>query len=278
MKYIGAHVSAAGGLDQVIFRSKELGATAFSFFLSNPLRWNLIQFRDETIKKFIFLCKKFNYVSDQILPHSSYLINLGHPSDEHLKKSRLLFVNEIINCKKLNLSLLNFHPGSHLRKISEQHCLIRVADSINFALQNTVGVKLVIENTAGQGSNIGYCFEHLAQIIHKVKEKDRIGICLDTCHLHASGYDLKTELGCRQTFKAFNDIVGLHYLSGMHINDSKTKRNSRIDRHHNLGQGYIGKSSIRWIIRNINFKLFPMILETTNNKLWKDEINWINSL
>jgi len=278
MKYIGAHMSISGGLDQVVIQSQKLNATAFAFFLSNPLRWKLAKLHDSEIESFMFLCKKFNYTSDQILPHSGYLINLGHPVDLCLEKSRLTFINEIINCKKLGLSCLNFHPGSHLRRISEQSCLDRIACSINLALKSTTGVKLVIENTAGQGSNLGYCFEHLSDIICKVKDKTRIGVCLDTCHLHASGYDLETELGCKKTFEDFDNIVGLHYLSGIHMNDSKTVRNSRVDRHHNLGKGCIGKLAFRWIIQNINFKLFPIILETQDKNLWKKEIDWINSL
>ncbi|XBC38839.1 MAG: deoxyribonuclease IV [Buchnera aphidicola (Melaphis rhois)] len=278
MRYIGAHVSVLGGLDKAVIRAHKLGATAFALFTNNPLRWTTVTFNNKNIFNFKLACKTFNYSSRQILPHSGYLINLGHPFHDCLNKSRLAFIDEIVRCRKLGLQLLNFHPGSHLNKISEKDCLEIISDSINLALEKTVKVKLVIENTAGQGTNVGYSFEHLISIIDKIEDKTRIGVCLDTCHLFSSGYDLRTEQSCEQTFNCFNSIVGFNYLCGMHFNDSKSKFNSRTDRHHNLGKGYIGKLAFRWIIKNIDCTRFPVILETKNKNFWKKEIHWLRSL
>ncbi|XBC42538.1 MAG: deoxyribonuclease IV [Buchnera aphidicola (Meitanaphis elongallis)] len=278
MRYIGTHVSILGGLDQAVIRAKKLKATAFALFVNNPLRWMKAELKDKHILKFRSACRNFSYHSKQILPHSGYLINLGHPLDECLNKSRLSFISEIIRCHKLGLEFLNFHPGSHLNKITEKQCLDRIADSINLALEKTIRVKLVIENTAGQGTNVGYSFEHLMFVIDRIKDKARIGVCLDTCHLFSSGYDLRTISSCEKTFQRFDDIIGFNYLCGMHFNDSRTVFNSRIDRHHNLGKGNIGKLAFNWIVKNVNCRNFPIILETTDKTLWAQEIDWLKSL
>ncbi|XBC42926.1 MAG: deoxyribonuclease IV [Buchnera aphidicola (Kaburagia rhusicola ensigallis)] len=278
MRYIGAHVSIVGGLDKAVMRAKKLEATAFALFTNNPLRWTTMMLKDEHIEKFKVACKTLNYSSNQILPHSGYLINLGHPFDDCLNKSRMAFIDEIKRCQQLELKLLNLHPGSHLNKISEKKCLERISDSINLALEKTVAVKLVIENTAGQGTNVGYSFEHLISIIDRIEDKTRIGVCLDTCHLFSSGYDLRTKHSCEKTFKYFDDIVGFNYLCGMHFNDSKSVFNSNIDRHYSLGKGSIGTLAFSWIIKNVNCDDFPIILETTDPSLWKQEIKWLNSL
>ncbi|XBC40869.1 MAG: deoxyribonuclease IV [Buchnera aphidicola (Nurudea yanoniella)] len=278
MRYIGAHVSILGGLDQAVVRAKNLGATAFSLFTSNPVRWIRKKLNKKHIMNFKIACKTFSYSSNQILPHSNYLINLGHPCDDKINQSRLSFIDEIIRCYKLGLNFLNFHPGSHLHKISEIQCLERISNSINLALKNTQHIKLIIENTAGQGTNVGYSFEHLSFIINRIQNKNRIGICLDTCHMFASGYDLRTELSCEKVFKNFDDIIGLSYLYGMHFNDSEYILNSRVDRHQNLGKGNIGKLAFIWIMKNIKCENIPIILETKDKSLWRKEINWLNSL
>ncbi|ANF16938.1 endonuclease IV [Buchnera aphidicola (Schlechtendalia chinensis)] len=278
MKYIGAHVSTSGGLDKAVIRAKDLNARAFAIFTNNPLRWTTSTLKYESIHNFKDACKKFNYSSSQILPHSGYLINLGNPYNDNLKKSRLAFIDEINRCQSLGLKLLNFHPGSHLNKISEKDCLEKISDSINLALEQTNQVKLIIENTAGQGTNVGYSFEQLIFVINKIQDKNRIGVCLDTCHLFSSGYDLRTKTLCEKTFKSFDNVIGLNYLCGMHFNDSKSKFKSRIDRHHNLGKGNIRRLAFKWIIKNVNCEGIPIILETTDKKLWKEEIAWLNSL
>ncbi|MFK8258170.1 deoxyribonuclease IV [Erwinia sp. AnSW2-5] len=277
MKYIGAHVSAAGGVDKAVERAHELEATAFALFTKNQRQWRAAPLTDEVISAFRTACEKFHYSPGQILPHDSYLINLGHPVEEALEKSREAFLDEVTRCQQLGLTLLNFHPGSHLHQISEDDCLKRIAESINIVLDKTDGVTAVIENTAGQGSNLGFRFEHLAAIIDGVEDKSRVGVCIDTCHAFAGGYDLRSEEECVKTFADFERIVGFQYLRGMHLNDAKSEFNSRVDRHHSLGEGNIGKTVFSWLMKDKRFDGIPMILETVNPDIWKDEIAWLKS-
>jgi len=277
MKYIGAHVSAAGGVDKAVQRAYELEATAFALFTKNQRQWRASPLTDEVISAFRLACEKYHYTPGQILPHDSYLINLGHPVSEALEKSREAFHDEVTRCMQLGLTLLNFHPGSHLHQISEEDCLKRIAESINIVLDKTEGVTAVIENTAGQGSNLGFRFEHLAAIIDGVEDKSRVGVCIDTCHAFAGGYDLRTEDECVKTFAEFERIVGFQYLRGMHLNDAKSEFNSRVDRHHSLGEGNIGKTVFSWLMKDARFDGIPMILETVNPDIWKDEIAWLKS-
>jgi len=277
MKFIGAHVSAAGGVDQAVQRAYELEATAFALFTKNQRQWRASPLTDEVISAFRLACEKYHYTPGQILPHDSYLINLGHPVSEALEKSREAFHDEVTRCMQLGLTLLNFHPGSHLHQISEEDCLKRIAESINIVLDKTEGVTAVIENTAGQGSNLGFRFEHLAAIIDGVEDKSRVGVCIDTCHAFAGGYDLRTEDECVKTFAEFERIVGFQYLRGMHLNDAKSEFNSRVDRHHSLGEGNIGKTVFSWLMKDARFDGIPMILETVNPDIWKDEIAWLKS-
>ncbi|VFP78735.1 Endonuclease 4 [Candidatus Erwinia haradaeae] len=277
MKYIGAHMSAAGGLHLAIERAAQIEATALSLFVKNQRKWHSPPLTAEQIDLFRYTCEKKKFNAFQIIPHSSYLINLGHPTKEGLKKSRVSFINEVIRCHQLGLKLINFHPGSHLNQITEKHCLERISESINIILDRTRGVTLVIENTAGQGSNLGFSFEHLAGIIKGVEDKSRVGVCIDTCHAFAAGYDFRTERACIETFMNFHRIVGLHYLRGMHINDSKNELGSRIDRHESLGKGRIGQVLFSWLMQDSRFDKIPMILETINPALWKHEIFWLKS-
>ncbi|ARF50760.1 deoxyribonuclease IV [Pantoea stewartii] len=277
MKYIGAHVSASGGVDQAVIRAHELEATAFALFTKNQRQWKAAPLSDETIAAFRAACEKYHFSSDQILPHDSYLINLGHPVMEALQKSRDAFVDEMQRAEQLGLTLLNFHPGSHLQQIDELTCLKRIAESINIALDQTRNVTAVIENTAGQGSNLGFRFEHLSTIIEHVEDKSRVGVCIDTCHAFAGGYDLCSEAACTETFAEFDRIVGFNYLRGMHLNDAKSTLGSRVDRHHSLGEGNIGKTVFSWIMKDSRFDGIPLILETINPDIWKDEIAWLKS-
>ncbi|MFT6985210.1 MAG: deoxyribonuclease-4 [Psychromonas sp.] len=272
MKYIGAHVSAAGGVFNAPKNAYDIGATAFALFTKNQRRWEAKALDENTIVQFKAACTRYNFSAEQILPHDSYLINLGHPESEPLQKSRVAFIDEMQRCQQLGLTLLNFHPGSHLNKINEQDCLLRVAESINEALTQTRSVKAVIENTAGQGTNLGYRFEQLATIIEHIEDKQRVGICLDTCHTFVSGYDLRSKKSCDDTFKAFSDIVGFDYLSAMHINDSKVPFASRVDRHAPLGEGEIGWPCFQYIMQDPRFEQIPMVLETTNPDIWAEEI------
>ncbi|MGC6230619.1 deoxyribonuclease IV [Hafnia paralvei] len=277
MKFVGAHVSASGGVDQAVIRAHELEATAFALFTKNQRQWKAAPLTAEVIDKFKSACAQYHYQPEQILPHDSYLINLGHPVEEALEKSREAFIDELERCSELGLTLLNFHPGSHLMQIDEDKCLARIAESINIALDKTQGVTAVIENTAGQGSNLGFRFEHLAAIIDGVEDKSRVGVCIDTCHAFAAGYDLRTEEECSKTFAHFERTVGFNYLRGMHLNDAKSAFDSRVDRHHSLGEGNIGKNAFSWIMRDPRFDGIPLILETVNPDIWAEEIAWLKS-
>ena len=275
MKYIGAHVSASGGVDNAPINAYQIGATAFALFTKNQRQWHAKPLEPAMIDSFKKRCEKYGFTSKQILPHDSYLINLGHPDAEQLEKSRTAFLDEMQRCEQLGLTLLNFHPGSHLKQITVDECLKRIAESINMTLDKTKNVVAVIENTAGQGSNLGYKFEHLAQIIDQVDDKSRVGVCIDTCHALAAGYDLRTEKACQETFAEFEKIVGFKYLRGMHLNDAKSELASHVDRHDSLGEGNIGKTAFRYIMQDSRIDEIPLILETINSDIWAQEIAWL---
>ncbi len=277
MKFIGAHVSAAGGVANAAARAAEIGATAFALFTKNQRQWRAAALTRTTIDEFKAACEKHRFGPGQILPHDSYLINLGHPVADALEKSREAFIDEMQRCEQLGLTLLNFHPGSHLMQIPEDECLARIAESINIALDKTEGVTAVIENTAGQGSNLGFKFEHLAAIIDGVEDKSRVGVCIDTCHAFAAGYDLRGSEACEKTFAEFERIVGFQYLRGMHLNDAKSAFASRVDRHHSLGEGNIGHEAFSWIMQDARFDGIPLILETINSDIWDEEIAWLKA-
>ncbi len=272
MKYIGAHVSASGSLANAPKNAHEIGATAFALFTKNQRQWMAKPLTAAEIAEFKDSCAKYGYGPQQILPHDSYLINLGNPTDEGLGKSRAAFIDEMARCGALGLDRLNFHPGSHLGAISEEECLNLIAESINLALSKTEGVTAVIENTAGQGSNLGYKFEHLAYIIDRVEDKARVGVCIDTCHSFAGGYDLSTEEGFKRVFDEFDKVVGFSYLRGMHLNDAKKGVGSRVDRHEVLGSGTIGWNVFKMIMEDSRFDNIPLILETPEPELWPQEI------
>ena len=277
MKYIGAHVSASGGVDNAPRNAAEIGATAFALFTKNQRQWAAPELTSQQIDAFREACDKYGYKAEQILPHDSYLINLGHPEKEGLEKSRASFLHEMQRCQQLGLDRLNFHPGSHLKKISEEESLALVAESINIALDKTEGVTAVIENTAGQGSNLGYAFWHLAYIIERVEDKSRVGVCLDTCHSFAAGYDLSTEAGCDMVFAEFESVVGFKYLRGMHLNDAMKPLQSRVDRHTPLGEGFLGITPFRYIMQDRRFDSIPLILETPDEERWAEEIALLKS-
>jgi len=284
-KFVGAHVSASGGVYNAPLNAKEIGAKAFALFTKNQRQWVAKPLDEETIQKFQEALDESGILAKHILPHDSYLINLGHPEKEKLEKSRAAFIDELERCDALGLDKLNFHPGSHLAKLTkkekedaallseiENKCLDVIAESINLALDQTQNVKAVIENTAGQGSNLGYKFEHLAYIIERIEDKSRVGVCLDTCHMFTAGYDIRTREAYDKTWNEFGKIVGFEYLSGMHINDSKPPLGSRVDRHHSLGKGEIGLDAFRFIMNDERMDDIPLILETIDETIWKDEL------
>ena len=277
MKYVGAHVSASGGVENAPLNAANIGAKAFALFTKNQRQWIAKPLSDENISKFKSNLEKVGIKPEHVLPHDSYLINLGHPEKEPLEKSRNAFLDEMQRCEQLGLKLLNFHPGSHLRKISEDECLSIVADSINWALDQTKDVIAVIENTAGQGSNVGYRFEHLAAIIDGVEDKSRVGVCLDTCHTFVAGYDLRSTDLCEAAFTEFDRVVGFNYLRGMHLNGSKTEFGSKVDRHHSLTQGNLGLDLFRYIMNDQRFDDIPMVLETIDETIWPEEIEMLYS-
>lgn len=273
MKYIGAHVSASGGVEFAPVNAHQIGATAFALFTKNQRQWVSKPLTEDSIRLFKENCKKFGFAPEHILPHDSYLINLGHPEEEGLNKSRAAFLDEMQRCEQLGLKLLNFHPGSHLKKIPVEECLDRIAESINLTLEKTKGVTAVIENTAGQGSNLGNEFWQLKYIIDRVEDKSRVGVCLDTCHTYTAGYDFLNDYD--GVFGEFDEVVGLKYLRGMHINDSKKELGSRVDRHDSIGKGLIGFSFFEKLMKDHRFDNIPLILETIDETLWPEEIAWL---
>ncbi|MBO5780117.1 MAG: deoxyribonuclease IV [Muribaculaceae bacterium] len=275
MKYIGAHVSTEKGVSQAPLNAHNIGARAFALFTRNPSRWQSKPISDKEAELFRQRCAEFGFGPEHILPHDSYLINLGAPDPEKLALSREAFLDELHRCEQLGLTMLNFHPGSHLNLVDPDKCLSTIAESINMALDQTTGVKAVIESTAGQGSNLGHKFEQIAAIIDQVEDKSRIGVCVDTCHSFSAGYDLVTPEGYEHTWAEFDRIIGLNYLSGLHLNDSKRGIGSRIDRHESLGQGTLGEGFFRMLMADPRMDNIPLILETPNTDLWADEIKWL---
>lgn len=278
MKFIGAHVSAAGGVQNAPLNALRIGATAFGLFTKNQRQWKAKPLSAPSIEAFQRNCTASGYTPEHILPHDSYLINLGHPEPEGLEKSRQAFLDEMQRCEQLGLKYLNFHPGSHLGKISEVRSIRRVAQSINQALEHTRRVTAVIENTAGQGSNLGYSFEQLAEMIDQVQDKSRVGVCLDTCHSYAAGYDIKTRDGYEAVLAEFDRVVGLSYLKGMHLNDALKGLASHIDRHQSIGKGTLGLEPFGYIMNDPRLDGLPLILETPDEDLWAEEIRLLKGM
>jgi len=275
MKYLGAHVPASGGVENAPLNAQAIGANAFALFIKNQRQWVSKPLTEESVTLFKQRCAELNFAPEHILPHDSYLINLGHPEEEGLQKSRAAFLDEMQRCEQLGLCLLNFHPGSHLNKISLESCLDRVAESINYALERTQGVTAVIENTAGQGSNVGFAFWQLRHIIDRVDDKSRVGVCLDTCHTFTAGYDLVGEYD--RVFTEFDETVGFNYLWAIHLNDSKKALASHVDRHDNIGKGLMDIRFFQRLMRDPRFDDMPIILETPDETLWAEEIRLLRS-
>ena len=278
MKFLGAHVSASGGVEFAPENANAIGAKAFALFTRNQRQWKSAPLSKKSISLFKENCEKFGYEAKHILPHDSYLINLGHPEAEGLQKSREAFLDEMQRCEQLGLDRLNFHPGSHLNQLSVEDCLARIAESVNRTLEQTSGVCAVIENTAGQGTNLGYTFEQLAYIIDKVEDKTRVGVCIDTAHTLAAGYNIKTAEGFTETFRHFDEVVGFSYLLGMHLNDSKKDLATRVDRHDSIGKGVMGDITFKMLMNDPRFDDIPLILETPDESVWAEEIKSLYAL
>lgn len=277
MKYIGAHVSMAGGIENAPKNAHAIGATAFALFTKNQRQWVAKPYTSKNIDLFNERMEEYGYTAGQVLPHDGYLINLGNPDDDKREQSLEAFIDELQRCAQLGLTCLNMHPGSHLKKISPSECLALIAQSINSALDKTTGVSVLIENTAGQGTNLGYTFEQIAEIIDQIEDKERIGVVFDTCHAFAAGYDLRTQNSTDAVFKEFDNTIGLHYLKGMHLNDAKSKFESRVDRHHSLGEGHIGLEPFKYIMNASFCENIPLVLETIDESIWPEEITLLKS-
>ena len=277
-KYIGAHVSASGGVGNAVLNAEAIGATAFALFTRNQRSWVSKPLPQQEIDGFKALLRERGFEPKYVLPHDSYLINLGSPDEETLAKSRAAFLDEMHRAQLLGLTMLNFHPGSHLNRISEEECLDQIAREINLALSQTEGVTAVIENTAGQGTNLGWRFEHIARIIEGVDDKSRVGVCIDTCHTLAAGYDLSTEMGYQFTMEEYERVIGLKYLRAVHLNDSKKGAGSHVDRHETLGNGALGRDFFVRFMNDSRFDNMPIILETPDPSRWADEIRWLFEL
>ena len=278
MKFIGAHVSIGGGVENAPLNASKIGARAFGLFTRNQRQWAARPLTAESIRAFRQSCEKLDYKPFQILPHDSYLINIGNPGELILKKSREAFIDEIQRCELLGLNRLNFHPGSHLNLITNEECMRIIAISINMALDKTKGVTAVIENTAGQGSNLGYTFEQLKFIIDNIEDKSRAGVCIDTCHTFCGGYDIKSKIGFKKTFEEFDRVVGLKYLKGVHLNDTKKGLGSKVDRHESIGKGMLGEDTFRMLMNDDRFNDMPLILETPDDTIWPEEIKLLYSM
>lgn len=275
MKYIGAHVSSSGGVENAPANALAIGANAFALFTKNQRQWVSAPLSEKSITLFKQRCEQGGLDPRYILPHDSYLINLGSPDEEGLQKSRNAFFDEMTRCEQLGLMMLNFHPGSHLNKISLEECLDKIAESINMALERTSGVTAVIENTAGQGSNVGNRFEHIRYIIDRVQDKSRVGVCIDTCHTYSAGYDIVGDYDA--VFEEFDKVIGFDYLRGVHLNDSKKLLASRVDRHDSLGDGTLGVEFFKRFMNDTRFDNMPVILETPDENRWRDEIIMLRS-
>lgn len=274
-KYFGAHVSSEESVSLAPINARLIGAQSFALFTRNPSKWSSPELEKEDIEAFKQNCEVFEYDPSVILPHDSYLINLGSPDKVKLAMSRKAFLDELQRCEQLGLTMLNFHPGAHMNKLTEEECLTRIAQSLNMALDKTKGVTAVIENTAGQGSNLGFTFEQIGQIIDQVEDKERVGVCIDSCHAFAAGYDLSTEKGYKAMWEEFDNVIGLKYLRAMHLNDSKKGLNSRVDRHESLGKGEIGSKFFQLIAQDPRLNNKPLILETPNYDIWAEEIQML---
>lgn len=278
MKYIGAHVSTAGGVANAPLEAIAIGAKSFALFTGMSNRWTSKALTDKEIQDFRDNCRAGGFTPELILPHDNFLINLGSPDPQKLHLSRKSFLDEMRRCEQLGLVYLNFHPGSHVNEMEEDKCLDLIADSINDALDRTSGVTAVLESTAGQGSNLGHRFEHLAHIISRVEDKSRIGVCIDTCHTYSAGYDLADEAGYHKTWEEFDRIIGAGYLKAIHLNDDMRKLGSRIDRHAVIGEGTLGMEFFRRFVNDPRFDDMPIILETPDPCRWPEEIKLLYSM
>jgi deoxyribonuclease IV len=262
---LGAHTSTSGGVGAAVDLAEKLGFTAMQIFSKNNTRWSQRPFKTSEIEEFKAKLKASNIKF--VCVHDSYLINLCSNNLEFKKKSDNAFLDEIERCYQLGIEYLNFHPGAHCGEGEETGIKV-IAEALNIAHEKTKGYKVssMLEATAGQGSALGYRFEHLRAIIDLVEDNDRMSVCIDTAHIFAAGYDIRTPEVYKRTMKEFNDIVGMKYLKCFHMNDSKKPLGSRVDRHDHIGKGLIGLEGFRNIMNDKKIAHIPKILETPKGK------------
>lgn len=275
---IGAHTSAAGGVQNALLEGKSIGATTIQLFTSNQRQWQSRSLSQETIDAWKEALLKTGL--KEIMSHDSYLINLGAPDPEVLVKSRHAFREEIIRCLQLGLSFMNFHPGSALTQTREA-CLDRIVESLLEVQDLFTGkepLRLLLETTAGQGSTVGSSFEELAYVLDRVQKKIPVGVCIDTCHIFVAGYDIRTKEAFKRTFDQFDEIVGLKNLYAFHLNDSQKDLGSRVDRHADLGKGTIGIECFKCLMQDARLAHMPKYLETPGGlEVWEKEIALLRS-
>ena len=278
MKWIGAHVSAEGGVHQAPLNASAIGARAFALFVKNQRQWQAKPLEPAVREAFAANLAAGGFTAAQVLPHAGYLINLANPDPGAHVRSTDSFINEMRRCADLGLDRLNLHPGSHLRQCSVNEAVGNVARAANRALAEVPGVTIVFENTAGQGGSLGACFEELAAIIERIDDPARVGVCLDTAHLFAAGFDLVSEDAYQATIARFGELIGFRFLRGMHLNDTKVVLGKRVDRHAMLGEGNLGWPVFRHIVRDPRLDNIPLILETPDETRWADEIRQLYDL
>jgi len=278
MKYIGPHVSATGGVHNAPVNAHAVGASGFGLFTKNQMRWNAKPLESSVIDKFRKNMERCGYKPQAVLAHDGYLINIGNPDKDKRAQSVAALTDEMQRCAALGLTMLNTHPGSHVNAATMDECLLIIAESLNIILGKTDGVTLVLETTAGQGSNAGWRFEHLAAIIDKVEDKSRVGVCIDTCHIFAAGYDIRDKKNYDETMNEFDRIIGFKYIRGLHLNDIKGTLGCRVDRHENIGKGHLGIEAFRLFMEDKRFDGIPCVLETPNEEIWPDEVKMLKAM
>lgn len=274
---IGAHTSIAGGLHNALYKGAEIGASTVQIFTSNQKQWKGRCYTDEDIA--LWQKAKEETGIQTVMSHASYLINLASPREEVHEKSLVAFSEELKRCHALDIKYLNFHPGSRLQTSSEEGLNKIISSLLKLKKEILSGnTHLLFEATAGQGSTLGATFEELGYLVKALHNEIPIGVCIDTCHIFAAGYDIRTPKGWKQTLKEFDTHVGLQHLYALHINDSKMELGSKKDRHASLGKGEIGLSSFRFISKDAKLCSLPKYLETPDgSKNWKKEIAWLKA-
>ncbi|KAJ3187401.1 hypothetical protein HDU85_006689 [Gaertneriomyces sp. JEL0708] len=280
-KYVGAHVSASGGCQNAIVNGVDIGAAAIALFIRSQRKWTSPPMLASHRTAFGKAVEMSAYdIRKHVVPHGSYLINLANGDAEKWEKAYEAFLDELTRCESVGIGMYNFHPGSALAG-SREDGIRRVAEAINRAHRETQFITILIENCAGQGNTLGCRFEELRAMIDGVENKQRVGICLDTCHMFASGYDMRTQAAYDATMSEFGSVIGFEYLKAVHLNDSKVDLGAKKDRHESIGQGYIGLEGFRCLMNDDRFNGVPMVLETPDKEggaMWKREIDLLYGL